>query len=391
MNIRQILIISLFLIILIVVACSAKTTTSSFTTPAQTPPESDTGQKVSGKPAWELEWDKTVSAAKKEGKVVIYASSIEVEALNSVSKTFKEKFGITPEFVIGTPSETARKILTERQAGLYQPDVHIGGTVMVFTMLAPAGAFNRMDEALTLPEVKDPKFWLGGKPGWMEGDNDHIAIIFLSYVSPRMFINTDLVKQGELTSWKDLLSPKWKGKIVMADPGVPSAASNWFNWTIGVMSEKYMRDLVNQEPKVLRDERLVTEWLAQGKYPVATAVSSSKIAQFVKAGAHIGFVKPSEYRDLTVGSGLLSLMNQAPHPNAAKVFINWFLTKEGQTLFSEGQDAQSRRVDVPTDKLNPVGLREPGVKYMEDTVETIKRQGENMKLAQEIFGPLSGR
>lgn len=376
---------------LVTTACSSGTTTVTSAPPAQTTSDSDSGQKAAGKQAWDLEWDKMVAAAKKENKVVIYASSIELEAINSVSKAFKEKFGITPEFVIGTPSETARKIIAERQAGLYMPDVHIGGTVMVFTMLAPAGSFQRMDEALILPEVKGPQFWLGNRPGWMEGDNDHAAIIFLSYVSPRMFINTDLVKQGELTSWKDLLAPKWKGKIVMADPGVPSAASNWFNWTVGVMGEKYMRDLVNQEPRVIRDERLVTEWLAQGKYPVATAVASSKIAQFVKAGAHIGFVKPSEYRDLTVGSGLLSLMNQAPHPSAAKVFINWFLTKEGQTLFSEGQDAQSRRVDVPTGKLHPVGLREPGVKYMEDTVETIRRQGENMKLAQEIFGPLSGR
>lgn len=213
----------------------------------------------------------------------------------------------------------------------------------------------------------------------------------LAYESPGVSINTDLVKPDEITYWNDLLAPKWKGKIIMPDPALPSAASTWFFWTTEALGKDFMYSLVKQEPRVIRDERLVSEWLAQAKYPVALAVPYTKLAEFLHAGAHIGFVKPSDYHALANGSGLLSLMNKAPHPNAAKVFINWLFTKEGQTLLSQAQDAQSRRVDVPTDKLSLAGLRNPSFKYLEETVETTRRQGQSMKLAGEIFGPLSGR
>lgn len=77
-------------------------------------------------------------------------------------------------------------------------------------------------------------------------------------------------------------------------------------------------------------------------------------------------------------------MNKAPHPNAAKLFVNWLLTREGQTIYSKTYGAQSARVDVPTDYLNPWSFRESGVKYVDVMDEEFDTKAdEYLKLAKE--------
>lgn len=143
------------LVSMLISGCSPKAVpaTQSKTEEAATP------KIAQSKEGWELEWDKLLAAAKKEGKVVVYSGLVS-ESHRVLSQTFKEKFGITAEFVAGTPSETARKVISERQGGIYLGDVHLGGTVIVLVMIAPTGAFDSLDEALILPEVKDPKAWM---------------------------------------------------------------------------------------------------------------------------------------------------------------------------------------------------------------------------------------
>ncbi|MFH1122216.1 MAG: hypothetical protein V1758_00995 [Pseudomonadota bacterium] len=90
------------------------------------------------------------------------------------------------------------------------------------------------------------------------------------------------------------------------------------------------------------------------------------------------------------GPGLIAAFNQAPNPNAAKLFANWFLTKEGQTVYSRAAGAESARLDVPNDHLNKGDLRDPKVKYFisEDESFLKKKREYEKKWAQEIFGPL---
>lgn len=81
--------------------------------------------------------------------------------------------------------------------------------------------------------------------------------------------------------------------------------------------------------------------------------------------------------------------HKAPHPRTARLFINWLLSKEGQTLFTKAFGAPSARLDVATEGLDPATLIKPGIKYIEGDAEEIDLSSvEQRKLAVEIFAPL---
>jgi len=128
--------------------------------------------------------------------------------------------------------------------------------------------------------------------------------------------------------------------------------------------------------------------LAQGKYPICLACSDTDSKPLKEQGLPIQPFDPQKVREggyLSGGNGVLGLFNKAPHPNAARVYINWLLTQEGQTVNSKAQDLPSWRVDVPTDHLSPTVLPQPGF------VETYTEEAMAVKdplaaLLQEILG-----
>jgi iron(III) transport system substrate-binding protein len=128
--------------------------------------------------------------------------------------------------------------------------------------------------------------------------------------------------------------------------------------------------------------------LAHGKYPVLVAGSADEVNPFIRNGAPIAIVPTEDSRTLSPSSGIVSLINRAPHPNAAKLFLNWILTKEGQTIMTTTIGLASRRTDVPTAHLLPEVVPQPGKKYIEYTEESTTGAEEAQKLAKEIFGPL---
>ena len=94
--------------------------------------------------------------------------------------------------------------------------------------------------------------------------------------------------------------------------------------------------------------------------------------------------------NLSSASGSLALLNRAPHPNAAKVFINWLLSREGQTLFQKvisvpGDARNSRRIDVPKDHIPPDEQRRDGMPYFDTDNADTKDLTPVIKLLDEIF------
>lgn len=79
-------------------------------------------------------------------------------------------------------------------------------------------------------------------------------------------------------------------------------------------------------------------------------------------------------------------MSKAPHPNAATVFLNWLLSKDGQLVYSKANLTQAARVDVATDHLDPFRLRVPGKKYLlRDTEEIMKNEKDDIRVIRDIF------
>ncbi len=336
---------------------------------------------------WEKEWQQVLTAARKEGKVVYY-SSLGGEARQMVSNAFMEKYGIPVEVTSGRGPELAEKITSERKAGLYAVDVSTSGSTTTILIMKPRGQLVPIPPALILPEVKDPKAWWRGDLDW--GDKDKTIVNFSAYPTPPLAINTDIVGKDEIKSYRDLLNPKWKGKISLNDPTVPGVGSKIIG-TIGekIMGMDFLRELVKQEPFITRDHRLQIEWLAHGKYPVALSPDSPTLIEFRRLGAPVLDFTPIEGTYLTSGYGVGVLLDRPPHPNAAKVFFNWLLSKDGGLVFSKATNAQSGRVDVPTDHLDQYRVRKPGMIYVEAySEEYTLKEPDNMQTAKDLFGHL---
>lgn len=341
--------------------------------------------KTAAKEPWEIEWEKTIEEAKKEGRVTLY-STAGPEARDTIYNPFIKKFGIEFDIVSGKGAQLTAKLLAEARAGLHLADIYTGGPTNITFEMKPAGLLTEnLDKTFILPEVKDSNLWYKYDQMWADNERTHFR--FLAYGSGEIAINTNLVMPGEIKTLQDLLNPKWKGKIIISDPTVSGAGST----AVAVVAYKYGWDfwrklVTQQEPLVIRDEDLMIRWLAMGKYAIVTGPKTEAFDYAREAGAPIERVRGIGGVDYISGH-LITLFKRAPHPNAAKVLINWLLSKEGQELYSKGNGKQSAREDIKVEGI--ASTRQPGIDYVMTHHEdfgkiTVKLREE----ALEIFGPL---
>lgn len=339
------------------------------------------------KEPWEAQWNKWVSEAKKEEWVIVL-TGMKPEARTALASAFKEEYGIKIEYVMGRGAEISQKLMSERKSGLYLADVHLSGATTPTQVLKPAGILDPLESVLILPEIKDLSLWWQGEMRWL--DKDKFVLAASAFADVPYGINSDLVKPAEVASYLDLLNPKWSEKIVMADPTKAGKGLRVFTMvSMRMMGEDYFKELAKQKPAIVEDRRLQIEWLAKGKYPIAFAPEFSMMKEFKDAGAPVYSIIPQEGSYVESGFGTISIMNKAAHPNATKVFTNWFLSKKGQTVFSKSMDYTSARIDVPRDFLPPDRIPVTGKKYYAgDDPEVSAREFEYAAKAREIFGPL---
>ncbi len=325
-------------------------------------------------------------AARKEGSLSIY-TSIGSNGRKAITDSFEKNYGIKVEFTPGRGNDLSEKILRESRAGLHMADIYHTGTPNMLSELKPAGVLAPIEPMLLLPEVLDSKVYWDGKLPWR--DKDKLTMAILAYPAPSLFTNTNLVKADEIASYKDLLNPKWKKKIVMLDPIRPGSGEKWVH-VMGstIMGWDFIRELLKQDMMIYVDQPTMAQWLAQGKYAISIGVASEHILPLIEAGAPVKMVRPKEGAYLTGGSFCFSVIKDAPHPNASKLFANWVLSKEGQTSLAVNVKQHGVRNDVPTDSLLPEFMREAGVKYTitDDDIYEITRIN-NRELVKQIFEP----
>jgi len=373
------LLLGIFMIGSILFACDSKVV------PIEKPLSPEALTQVAAKEPWQVKWDKTLEVSGKEGKVVLYASTGAAAAREMLIKNMREKYGLDLEVVTGRGAEMNQKLFSERKAGLYLADIYIGGPTTIITEFIPAGIFDPVEEVLILPEVYGPKYWRGNKLHFI--DKGRLVIRWAANVNQPLAINTSLVRVEEMTSYTDLLNPKWKGKIMMNDPSATGNGQDFFYFVgMKMMGLDFMRQLAKQEPVILRDQRLLVEWLANGKYAIATGSLPDPVLQYRSEGAPVmllNYMKEGGY--ISGGAVQIGLMNKAPHLNASTVFINWLLSREGQMSWSAVQSDSSLRTDIPTDNLYPGKIPDPSKKYIEEDEDGLKEKGKTPALAREIF------
>ena len=318
-----------------------------------------------------VEWERTLAAAKKEGEISFYGS----EGYEKIFEVFQKRY---PEIKVKSNttrrgSEHGQAVMTERRAGQYLVDLFINGVVTPNTVFYKANILEPIRPQLLLPEVVDESKWWGGKHHYADPEGKYIFVFQGSVHGGENAYNTKLVNPKEFKSYWDFLDPKWKGKIVAYDVSRVSTVAHSLRFLFNhpdLGPDFIKRFFGDMDITYSRDERQMVDWLAAGKFPVAFFVSD--IEDAAKQGLPVKFFEPGQFKEgafVGPSQGGVNLFKNAPHPNAAKVAINWLLSREGQDayqkVYAQLHDVrQSMREDISMDVIPPNYRRQKGVKYI---------------------------
>ncbi len=182
---------------------------------------------------------------------------------------------------------------------------------------------------LILPEVLDPKVWDGGDLFYYHAE-DKVWVDMLRVAARTVMYNTTLVKESDLSSYKDLA-------------------------------------------------------VARGKYSILLGGSSQYQAEFLAVGAPLAIKIPKEGDYATTSFGAVYIPTRLAHPNAATIFVNWLLTRDGQSLFAKGAGGPSRRLDASTEGVDPLFIPQPGEKLNWQSPEFSLRGGKVLEAATKML------
>ncbi|HWP58527.1 MAG TPA: extracellular solute-binding protein [Candidatus Acidoferrales bacterium] len=314
---------------------------------------------------WEKEWNRILLAAKKEGKVTI-AANPDPDVRRMIPERFTARYGIPVEYIAGTSGQIRTRLQAERAAGLYTIDALLGGVDPVIyddKMLDP------LKPALVLPEVLDLSKWEKGKLWFSDPEQQYVLRILLNVVAV-FDINTRHVRPEDVKSVKYFLDPKWKGKISTHDPTIAGTGNSRAAYFYVLFGADFLKRLyVDQEVVVSRDRRQMADWLVRGTHPVALGAQSQELERLAKEGFPVAQLNniPDAPGYLSSGPGEIALVNKAPHPNAAKVFVNWMASREGVETLARSQLDNPLRTDIDKSFVQAETIPRPNVVYKVDS------------------------
>ena len=342
----------------------------------------------------DADWVKLSTAAKKEGKVSVFL--YQRENIEAAVKAFEKKYPEIQVITASTPAaETGPRLMAERRAGKFLWDICICGPTTPLGVLYPAKALDPIKPALMLPEVVDQTKWWEGKHHYMDAEGSHIFVFLGSVDMPNVYYNKNMVEPKEFKSYWDLVQSKWRSKIIALDPRQPGRqrVGARFLYNIPELGEKFLTRLFSEMDVTLsREDRQALDWLAVGKYSLCLFCGNAEAAK--AQGLPVEEFDVYRWKETPAiysgSNGTLGLMNQAPHPNAARVFINWLLSREGQASFQRMMNSpdltvESMRVDIPKDPVPAPQRRVAGTKYI--IMDTPERSNQEpvSKLLKEII------
>lgn len=332
--------------------------------------------------AQDTEWQQVVKAAQREGKLVVYdCCFFSGDRRTVVPQVFKDKYGINVEILVtGGSSVTIEKMQVEQKVGVSVGDVFSTGSISGPRMIS-LGLTREIAGQLPVlkdksPFVMDPVFSPGGE-----------AVIF-GYTMIGAAANTKQVQPAEVQSYRDLMKPKFKGKIVIRDPRLGSGTLSLYTMRhLRLLDDEFFRNLVQQQGMVMWGGGTFegAQMLARGEFMVNLELDYNNLAQLVQGGAPVTLMHMQEG---TVGMPLLILESKtAPHPNAARLFMNWLLTQEGQTVYHKAGSTPPLRKDVP-DFLPAEMKKEPIKKLLPTNWEVTQAMLKMIeeKYAEKVWG-----
>jgi iron(III) transport system substrate-binding protein len=315
-------------------------------------------------PAGAAEWKKVIEAAKTEGKVVMYTGAVGNTVIPKIAAAFEAKHGIRMEVLEARASELRERIRTEQAAGKVLGDVsHNGSTT---TQL-------QMEEGVFVPYGSLPS---AGRPvAPFKADGTRVPIYVIAW---GVLVNTEMVKPAEEPkSWKDLLDPRWKGKIIADDVRALGGGAVFFMVTHQAFGRGYHDKLAEQRPHMNRELRGNYRRVARGEYPLFVPFTLADILD-VK-GLPLKALPMAEGAPYVLFQG--TIFKGAPHPNAARLLMDFFLSDEVQLLYASAGFGSV--VGGLGSRIAPEARAVAQAKLLGTTDP--KRQEAMLKLAKDIY------
>jgi len=309
--------------------------------------------------AAQVEWNNLVAAAKAEGALSVVGGPEGSQLDGAWYDAFGKQYGIKVTFGGGNAAEVKTRVLAERAQGVYTLDVSgQGGTgtdgFVTSKILQP------LTPLLINAEATDRSkgFYLD-KAIWSDADRQFCQYVALeaNVNIGEFYYNSTKVSQAEIDSvksWKDLLDPKWKGRIVIGDVATGEAATDRTRLWMA-MGQSWFDTLIRtQAPKIVAygDERSYADGVARGDFqvaifpPGAASLQAAMTAKLPVARLERTLTEGAPH----TGAQRMCIMDHPQHPNAAKLFANWMLMKDGQAAlnqFTQRPDRLGLRSDIP--------------------------------------------
>ena len=292
-----------------------------------------------------------IEAAKKEGRLVLYGT-MQTDIFELLQKNFQKKTGITIDYWRTSATKVTERALSEARAGKALFDL-VMSTEDTMRIMLKEGILAQYDSPMSKDfpkEAIDPQ--LGPR-----ARNHIIGIVY----------NKEIIKPTDAPkTLEDLVKPQYRGKLVMADPTLHTTTAQWLvnvHKLIGKdKSEKFVRDLAAMKPTLVESFNPAADRVTSGEFPIAITYVYYVYLNGIK-GAPIDYVRTGKFLG---DASYLSLHNKAPHPNAAKAFIDFFLDEESMSIMAKAGEFVNRKGIYPplpdADKIQFVEMDDLGEK-----------------------------
>lgn len=287
-------------------------------------------------------WDQVVAAAKKEGLVVWSFFGAPGAATQRQAKEFEKLYGIRVELVPGRTGDFEARWNAERAAGKPSIDIRSSGSPENRRLAA-----RDLDQSFgTLPAAAEPGVpWLVDPLVDVKAGHGHT--LMTSAGGYFILVNNKLCppEMGP-RSYKELEDPKYTGLILLSEPIGPSPGSRWAAYAWKTYGDDHLRKVIDNVKALTRAEIEAPKQIARGEYGIfihPTQVGAADIWKLPKPHPFRLVVPEDGVMMLT---GATTLLKDAPHPNAARVFMNYQLTKSAQQISADDPGGTFLRKDV---------------------------------------------